>query len=206
MQTSTVKNSIRAHELFTALCVLLALCPWGIVLAASPRGFDLTDEAFYLLSTAHPENVTVTFSMFGVVLNPLYDLVAGNIIVLRVVSVLIWLGISAGVALADIGDQHSESRQNGYTFAIQRRSCSRCSVSARSVLYYALWLLTPSYNWLTLVGLTAFWGGFLLWLSSAQRTRRARLGVGIFACVTFTHHLLGKPTSAAVTLLQPCWH
>lgn len=84
MQPSTTKTQFRVRGLFTAFCVLLAVVPWGIVLASSSRGFDLTDESFYVLSIAHPENVSATFSMFGAVLNPLYNVVGGNITKLRI--------------------------------------------------------------------------------------------------------------------------
>ncbi len=203
MQISSTKRSTYSSRLLKALYIILALIPWGLVLLASPRGFDLSDESFYLLNFVHPEDITSTFSMFGVILKPLYDVVGGNIPALRVLGALILLMVSAVVAWMTLGFIAGQPTPDiSDTFSKERRFILTLFLSAGSVLYYSLWLVTPSYNWLTLVGLTLFWGGFLLWLKSKRHHWTAHLGAALFA---FAAALVfwAKPTTGALLLLYP---
>lgn len=191
------------HALINFVYLGLALLPWGIVLLASPRGFDRSDEAFYLLSSAYPHDITTTFSLFGVVLSPLYQMVGGSVTGFRWLGALLWLAVSTGVSWASlrlIAGKPPVSATDD--FDRRRRFWLTLLLIAGSVLYYCLWLLTPSYNWLNLVGITLFWGGFLLWVRAEARTWAARFGAGLLA---FAAALVfwAKPSSAALLTLYP---
>jgi hypothetical protein len=190
----------RPSSLLMWMNAALALIPWILVLVSANRGFDRTDEAFYLLSIAHPEDVTVTFSMFGAALNPMFRLVDGQIAALRILgTVILWI-VSAGAAWLTL--TRLEFQAGMGEGGMRLNWLLALFVSSGAVLYYFLWLLTPSYNWLALVGLIAFWAGFVLWIKSERRTWSARLGAALFA---FAAALVfwAKPTSAALLVLYP---
>jgi hypothetical protein len=178
------------------------LIPWLLLLLASPRGFDITDESYYLLNLSRPEDIRLSFSMFGIVLSPLYDLSRGNIAVLRGLSVIIWLGVSVVVSwLTMFLLSGKQARNTSIAFEGQKRFLLTLLPSAGAALYYTLWLVLPSYNWMALTGLALFWGGFLLWLQSEHRYR-AGIGAGLFAfaaAIVFW----AKPTSAPILVLYP---
>src|SRR5215210_4613173 len=58
------------------------------VLAAMDRGFDLTDEAYYVLSMQEPAAYRMTSTLFGYALRPAYLLFGGSITGLRIFGVL----------------------------------------------------------------------------------------------------------------------
>lgn len=200
MSQSRLRVIDRPSSLLMWMNAALALIPWILVLVSANRGFDRTDEAFYLLSIAHPEDVTVTFSMFGAALNPMFRLVDGQIAALRILgTVILWI-VSAGAAWLTL--TRLEFQAGMGEGGMRLNWLLALFVSSGAVLYYFLWLLTPSYNWLALVGLIAFWAGFVLWIKSERRTWSARLGAALFA---FAAALVfwAKPTSAALLVLYP---
>lgn len=186
------------------LYIGLALVPWTIILLASSRGFDLTDESFYLMNYAHPEDVAVTFSTFSVVGKLLYDLCGGNVAALRSLGALIWLGIASGVAWVTF--RFLSPRQlrqvNPTAFSVEVRFLLTLLVSSGGALYYTNWLLTPSYNLIALAGLALFWAGFLLWIKSDCITWVNRLGAALFAFAALLV-FWSKASSAALLLIFP---
>jgi hypothetical protein len=190
----------RPSSLLMLMNAALALTPWILVLLSANRGFDRTDEAFYLLSIAHPEDVMVTFSMFGAALNPLFKLVGGNSAALRVLGAFILWMVSVYAAWLTLTKLEFQAGMGAGRMRLNL--LLTLFVSSGASLYYFLWLLTPSYNWLALVGLIVFWGGFVLWIKSERRTWSARMGTALFA---FAAALVfwAKPTSAALIVLYP---
>jgi hypothetical protein len=185
------------------MVVALAFMPWILILLAAPRGFDVTDEGFYLMSIAYPEDVTATFSMFGAVLHPLYDIAQGNVAWFRSLGALLWFGIALIVAWFTLGflmEQGARSTLTG--FSERTRFQVMLLLASAGALYYGFWVLTPSYNWLTLVGLALFWLGFMLWLKRSPRQGVSSLGTAIFA---FAAALIfwAKATSAGLLVLYP---
>ncbi len=183
--------------------VALALVPWTLILLAAPYGFDMTDEGFYLMSIAYPEDVTATFSMFGAVLHPLYDIAQRDVASFRGLGALIWFGIAVVVSWCTHGflmDQRADNAPTG--FSKQTRFQVTLLLASAGALYYGFWVLTPSYNWLTLVGLALFWFGFILWLKRSPRQEVNPLGAAIFA---FAAALIfwAKATSASLLMLYP---
>lgn len=177
--------------------VSLMLCPWIIVLAASPRGFDVTDEAFYLFNLEHPEDLSASVYLFGPALNPLYRLVNGNISGLRALATLIWLAVATGVAWTGLRLLATDTT----AFQMEKRVWLTLLLASGASLYYCFWLLTPSYNWLTLVGVAAFWCGYLLWLKSSRPWSKA-LGAAVFAGAA-AMVFWAKPPSAALLVFYP---
>src|ERR1017187_10193684 len=82
---------LRVYLLLICLaCTLLAL---GWILVNCTRGFEFTDEGYYLTWTAHPFRYDWSISQFGFIYHPLYNLLRGNIGMLRQANVLIFLAL-----------------------------------------------------------------------------------------------------------------
>lgn len=179
--------------------VVLALIPWFILFLASPRGFDLTDESFHLLNHRHPTDVTATFSLFGVVISPLYYL-SGTVTITRILGIVIWLVVATVATwktLSFLAVRLALKNQSNWRLIL-----FSLPPIAGATIYYYRGLFTPSYNWLTLVGLALFWFGFLMWLEPNRSSRETSVGAGLLgfaAMIVFW----AKPTSAAMLPIFP---
>ncbi|WP_354266949.1 hypothetical protein [Bradyrhizobium sp. I1.7.5] len=108
------------------------------------RGFDFTDEAFYLMWAQEPSRFKIAYGLFGYGLHPLFVLAGESVAGLRRLAALIAVtsgGAAALVSLAAAGNSV--------------RSPLGLQIFAASALlpfmYYAFWIPTPSYNWFALV-------------------------------------------------------
>ena len=197
------KNVIGGNRWLNFLYVLLTCIPWVIILLASFRGFDLTDKSFYLMSYAHPKDITATFSMFSVIGKPLYDLSSGNIAILRLLGMVIWLisaGVTSWITLSFLSSQPLLGSTN--RFSAEKRFLLTLLLCAAASQYYLSWLLTPNYNLMTLIGIALFWTGILLWLKTDYPARVNHLGSFLFA-IAATLVFWSKATSAALLPLIP---
>ena len=178
----------------SVVLLLLAALPWALLLAGVPRGFDLTDEAFYLLSYRSPEAIEATFSMFGFLGAPVYRLVDGDIALLRGLGIVGLLLTSAGTAWVTLRRLAGPAPAGDWLSAL-------LPPIAAGALFYESWLLTPGYNWMVLVGLQGFWVGALLWMRTDDRRLSAAGSMLIGAAAAFIWWT--KPTSAALLPLLP---
>lgn len=179
--------------------IVLALIPWLMVLLASWRGFDLTDEAFYLLNYRQPTDVVITPTLFGLLLSPLYHL-SGSVVMLRIMGVLIWFVVATLTTwwtLRFLTVQLRLTNQSNWSLFLLT-----LPPIAGAALYYYMMVMTPSYNWLNLVSVTLFWLGFLMWLDCNQSATIKATGamiVGFSAMVVFWT----KPSSASLLPIFP---
>lgn len=82
--------------------VVLALVVVGVVAWTLPRGFDITDEGFYLLSYRFPAEYEASFTNFHLVVTRVFGLADASILTYRVVGLLAALlgGTLFGLSLA----------------------------------------------------------------------------------------------------------
>lgn len=160
----------------------LSLIPWIIVLLSSNRGLDITDEASYLMNFKFPLDIKASFSFFGIASKPLYWLARGNITAVRIIGILIWMFVSGITSWFTI---NFISRRQAFSQSLLKNPQVRffsilLSFSAAS-LYYTLWLLTPSYNWLVVVFLTVFILGLQFWLDEERPVWLSEIGLVLLA-------------------------
>lgn len=124
----------------------------GVVLAFLARvgwGLDRTDEGQYLILLADPTMSRATVFLFGYVLHPVFALVGGDVLALRVVGMLVGLLTAGALGWA-------------VTRVLGLRGADAWAVrgvaAAAGLLPVVSFPLTPSYNTL------AFWGT-CLWAS-----------------------------------------
>jgi hypothetical protein len=109
------------------------------------RGFDFTDQAFYLMLAQQPAGYELTYGLFGYGLHPLYELVGGSIASMERVGALILVGLGATLGLVVLHKMSVEWRRPAGVQII--------AVSASLPLaYYLLWVSVPGYNWIALAG------------------------------------------------------
>src|SRR5215207_676343 len=125
----------------SAATVLGTVVVLGTIVAFANRGFDLTDEAYYILSMQEPAAYRMTSTLFGYALRPAYLLFGGSITGLRVFGVLA-IALLGAVAVGLF--LRSRPVPGVPTTALVAAG------AALPAMYYGFWLPTPSYNWLVL--------------------------------------------------------
>ena len=182
--------------------VLLGLV--SVFVFYSSHGFDITDESFYLLWARQPDRVLASSTQFGFYTRLLYLLSGENIALFRMSGVVALLGATAffsfslkryWMSLADISPANFVGWQESLL------------ILNASLVYYASWLITPSYNWLALVSTTLCGAGLLRFTSLVGQDKREKTGelwsianallVGASGGLAF----MAKPTTAFVLAL-----
>lgn len=148
------------------------------------RGFDFTDEAFYLMWAQEPARFKIAYGLFGYGLHPLFELVGGSVAGLRRLAALVAaaLGVSASLTMLS-------------SMRIPLRTPVALQILTSSALlpfsYYVFWIPTPSYNWFALVS------GLLLVCAMADLLRPERLQrSAFFAGLSATLILFSRPQNA----------
>ncbi|WP_340318159.1 hypothetical protein [Rhizorhabdus argentea] len=156
----------------------------GLLLYGSSRGVDLTDEVFYLIWTRNPEAYPLTYQPFGYLLNPLFNLVHGNLELYRLAGFGITAG--AGALLGWSSAQRSEMR-----------ACFAAYGALAALTIFFPWIITPSYNSAANVGAMLIIAGMLNLTESDLR--QAVLGIiataGGLCCACFA-----KPPLFAISV------
>ncbi|MHC2501528.1 putative membrane protein (GlpM family) [Bradyrhizobium barranii subsp. barranii] len=143
MHSSTARIT-RPYEWFVPAAIVgLAIAFIVRTIWLMDRGFDFTDESFYLASARQPTAYDITYGLFGYGLHPLFEIVNGSIAGFRRAAAFI-LGI-LGIIAALIAIGNAKAERWGPT------SLQLIAVSAAlPFAHYVLWLTTPSYNWFAL--------------------------------------------------------
>jgi hypothetical protein len=167
-----------------AVCISAVLIAFLLWLCG--RGFELTDEGFYLNSIAYPWAQAHTHLLFGFAFHPLYLLAGGDVAILRYANVvMLWL--CASLAFFAVLNELSAKPP-----LLQKLALS-AALGVTSFNLFLLWLPTPSYNSLALSGLLLATAGAV----TCHRDRLFSVGpiaLGVGGYLTF----LGKISSAAI--------
>ena len=122
----------------------------GMLIFNSNRGLDLTDESFYILNSIYP------FDIFSVVTHEnyytglLFYLSGYNLTIFRVFGIIVLLLSSIWFSI-ELYKYIEEKYQLDYD--IYNKFYFILIISLSSLVYYMSWVLTPSYNWLSLVAM-----------------------------------------------------
>lgn len=186
-RTAALRDSTRAAVSWAAPAlasvVALATLLWSL-----PRGLDLTDEGYYLTEMAHPGDSTATALLFGYVWHPVYAVLGGSVLGLRLVGFGVVALLAVALTLAVLRLAPSHTRPGPWGVA------SVCAVAA-ALAFVPLSSLpaTPSYNtlaWLAMA--TAALGCAWAWTGRRPVLGGVLVGAGGAAAVT------AKPTTALV--------
>lgn len=127
------------------LCALIVF----FILNNADKGFDITDEAYYLISASQPSEISLSASQFGHYTGLLFSLVGKDIETFRQIGFIILLLVSFWFSVSIQSYWGQFSARPDLLSRVARHSVITTSASG----YYCEWLVTPSYNWLVLVSL-----------------------------------------------------
>lgn len=170
--------------------IVVSLCGLGGLWYWCARGFDFTDEGYYLVWISNPWIYHTSVSQFGYVYNSLYALLQGDVVALRRAGVLLSYVLAGFCTWAVLW------RAGGAALPRSTRVALVLCMPAAALLAYHHWLPTPNYNHLTFQGMLLAVTGLMLLRQSSSGERWISFGVvllGVGGALTF----LGKPTSAA---------
>lgn len=145
-RTSWVERGRSWAVLIVSLIASLLLFRLAIINCG--RGYEFTDEGYYLNWISHPWDYSSSVTQFGFVYHPLYAFLNGDIALLRSANTSI-LFLIAWLLSATLLDTASERRKIDW----QSRAAIwllGAVVAVASLAFLDLWLPTPSYNSLNL--------------------------------------------------------
>lgn len=116
------------------------------------RGFDLTDESFYLMMSKEPERYDLFYGLFGYGLHPLFELSGGSIVWMRRIGAIVLIG--AGVFVGSVTAGGTKKTISGVLLIT--------AAAFTSVIYYHPWIPMPSYNWLLAIACYPLFASVLL--------------------------------------------
>jgi len=130
----------------------------------APRGFDLTDESYYLMWMTDPWAYKLEGRLFGFFYHPLYLLVGGDITYLRLANLLVTWLLFYGLALTLIKKIELHSVSSWSLGKTHRYLAALLLTTPVQLLANFVCLpATPSYNSLCAQGLAiALWGLLLI--------------------------------------------
>ena len=177
------------------LVFITALLFWRCI-EACRHTFDFTDDAFYLINIKSydlhpvPENAT----RFGVVYHPLYQILHGDIFLLRAVDVVvkyILACVFAYLVLAKV------AKDTWGRFASMSVAAAVAALSFLQPVHYRQWMApTPSYNSLNFEALLICMIGLIL--AATGGTQRKKYLGAVLAGFGGALCFLARPSSAAL--------
>jgi hypothetical protein len=177
-----------------AISVVASLALLCLVIFRCRSGFEFTDESYYLNWISDPWRYRPTSTQFGFVYHPLYKLLHEDVALLRQANVLLQYLLAVLLCVTLLW-----SRRQG---RIDDSRLDRAALlgiamiaAVASLVLFAVWLPTPSYNSLNLQSLMIAAIGALLTAPKPSKCGILGWGISAFgAGLSF----LAKPTTAAV--------
>ena len=140
---SPARSLTRGHPaagIAAAGTIVVAAAVLGTIIAVANRGFDLTDEAYYLLSMQEPAAYRMTSTLFGYALHPLHVLLGGSVTALRIFG----LAVLAAAGAAAAGSFLTLRRTPDEALPALSRAAVVAAGAALPAMYYGFWLPPPA--------------------------------------------------------------
>jgi hypothetical protein len=183
---SSARKSIDVF-LWSSGIIFLLLC-----FALSSYGLDLSDESFYLVTMSNPFEYSITLSHFGFLLNPVYQLLGGNVQALRILNIVMTFGLAFALSHLFMACLFR------HVLDIKSRLTIACSFATLSLISFYAWRITLGYNSLTFQALLITMAGiFLLIKAGSANMLLSAVVVGIGGWLA----LMAKPTTAMILAL-----
>ncbi len=189
--TNTARFDIAALGLLAIISIVFLIR----MLAIANRGIDITDEGYYLSWISNPWIFNGEASQFGYVYHPIYLLVNGNIALLRqlnLLAIFVLAAILTHIALSRFDRRHSPILRYYWTMTLS------LAIASTSLIFFQIWIPTPSYNSLAFQALLV--AGIGLLLAEVENDRWKLSGwllIGFAVWLAF----MAKPTTAVILAL-----
>lgn len=185
----------------TVLPVLLVLLAQiGLYVWMAPRGFEFTDEAFYLLNFLHWRELTATVSFFGAYFDLPFRMLGQSVPAIRIFSLVLLLASSAFLTRETL---RYFDRNNGDASGASISSYEFVAAGMAGSLIYFGYLSTlraPSYNLIAVCSMTVATGLLLRLLDMSATLTKQRVAMFCYGLVVGACGL-GKPTSGVLLVL-----
>lgn len=175
---------------YSYLVALIAATIYLLVSVSALVGLEITDEGYYLLLEEYPENFHYGTSIFGILVNPIYEVFGGNFVVLRVISVTIFFALATYFfyeLLSFIGLKKNSANHKTLSYSI--------SLASSVFFVYSVYVLTPSYNSVTLQTLILY--GILIFQLLKEQVKN-KVFVEILIGADLVLIAVSKPTTGIV--------
>lgn len=175
----------------SVLILILSIFIVGQVFSVANRGFDLTDEGWYLAWISNPEKYPFSVTQFGFVYHPIFVLLNGDIALLRVFNLLSLWALSSFLVFLTLSRYPSFFGRLGSLVKVTLA----LGVGSVSMAFFAPhWLVTPNYNSLNFLGILISFVG----LHFSQKGKKAIILWGVFfTALGISLSFFAKPTSGA---------
>jgi hypothetical protein len=170
--------------LLATLIVVAAALLIGRTVWLLDRGFDFTDQSFYLMSIQRPADYKLAYGLWPYALHPLYELAGASAATLQRLGALILVAFGLATGLVILNRAKLNWRQaSGMQIVVV---CAALPLS-----YYTLWIPTPSYNWFALIGGLALFNAILLLHQPASTKASA-----VWAAIAGSLAIFSRPHNA----------
>ena len=157
------------------------------------NGFDLSDEAINVLPAMFPDHQSGQLTLFGYLTQFLWTLSGSSIPLFRILGMGIFSCWVLTAAARVVVYTRSTRLGSGKSFPL---FVFAAAIGSIPFFYRDLYVLSPGYNWLVMIGLLAVqFGFFLLWAGRSAAAVTVSFGVGGFLAFA------GKPTSGFAILI-----
>jgi hypothetical protein len=192
-----IERRLNLYSPTIAACAIAAsVAALGIVTWGLSRGIDLTDEGYYLNSISLPSLYKATYSQFGFLLHPIYVLVGGDLVLMRLAGLLMLM-----LAVAFFVSTFLHLPLIRPPLPKVARLVVTVGGSCAVLLAYALWIPTPNFNLLNLFGILIIFAGWFRILATSEHAALpwwGRVGAMTVFALGFAIVALVKPTTAAM--------
>jgi len=156
-------------------------------------GIDFADEGFYLNWISSPFTYKTSVSQFGYIYHPIFQIVSGDVALLRQVNLLITYALAFVLTFVFLSTIYGENTLN-----IAAKIAASAAIAVSSLCFYRNWIPTPNYNFLAFQSLMLAMTG-LLQIKSCGKTE----SLGGWLLLGFAGWLafMAKPTTAAALLV-----
>lgn len=158
---------------------------WIVIFSYIHRGFDITDNGYYLLIAHRYDDVAFELKQFGLITRLIFLGVGESVALMRVAggAILFFTSILCGWSIGKL--YNAKSSEQWALFLVLP--------TIPAGMYYREWLSTPSYNWLALLSGELLIIGLNIFLSS---TKRGFFLGGVLFGISGQLAILAKPTTA----------
>jgi hypothetical protein len=147
------------------LSLVSVVATWLQLAPGFDHVYDLSDESLYLVSADPPQVTAAYVGLFGLYLHPLFAAVGYNVVAYRIVGAVLLLGVGALFAWGcwRFLTAGRSTRSLPTTILITASG----AVAAANM--YAIYILSPGYNWLCLLGTLLALGAAFWYLETWRR-------------------------------------
>ena len=182
--------------------LLILLVQVSLYIWMAPRGFEFTDESYYLHNYLHWREFTGTVTFFGAYLEWPFRALGMSIAGMRILSLLLLLG---GAAVLMYGLLRFSGPVPATSSRIPRHFWYLVAPMASALMYfgYSTTLRAPSYNVLTLCAMAVCTTCLLRTLQAEAGSRVASINAFIYGCALGVC-FLSKASTSALLVVAHC--